>query len=62
MKIKCTFSLDDEVVSLIKKQNNRSLFVNTLLRKGLGLEGQGEVEALVKKAVAKEIAKIKSGF
>lgn len=57
MKIKRSFSLDKDVVKLLANEPNQSSFVNALLRREFRLDGQDSLDDLVKKAVAKEIAK-----
>lgn len=55
MKIKRTFSLDEDAAKLLANEPNQSFFVNALLRREFRLDGQDSVEDLVKKAVARAI-------
>lgn len=57
MKIKRSFSLDEDVARLLAKEPNQSAFVNALLRREFRLDGQDSIDDLVRKAVAKEISK-----
>jgi len=57
MKVKRTFSLDEDVAKLLADEPNQSAFVNALLRREFRLDGQDSIDDLVRRAVAKEISK-----